>query len=69
VSILSEETRKIKNERINKGNNKLITSGNRVDVTRVVVTLVTLVCQNLRHRRLDFFRRATPKLKEFSTYT
>jgi len=65
VSILSEESRKIKNQRIDKGNNKLIKSGDRVDVTRAVVTLA---CQNLLHGRLGFFPRATPKLEEFSTY-
>ena len=65
MSILLEETSKIKIERINKGNNKLIKSGDRVDVTRAVVTLV---CQNLLHRRLGIFRPTTPKLKEFSTY-
>jgi hypothetical protein len=48
-----------------KANNKLIKYGECVDVTRAVVTLV---CQNLLHRRLGFFPHATPKLKEFSTY-
>jgi GTP-sensing pleiotropic transcriptional regulator CodY len=43
VIILTEATRKIKNERINIGNNKLIKSEDRVGITRAVVILALII--------------------------